>query len=113
MTGNEIFGRLFGKASRWWGTAKTESGFKQLELDVVAESLDGKSILVGECKWTNPEIASVLIKELSEKISYLPYCKGKEIIKVLFLKNKPKDLIDSRTDVRILYPDDIIELMRS
>ena len=111
ITGNEIYGRLYGKASRWWGSVKTENEIKQLELDVIAESLDHKSILVGECKWTNPEIASLLIKELTEKISLLPFCKGKEVMPVLFLKNKPKDL-NNREDVRILYPDDIIELMK-
>ena len=112
VTGNEIDGRLYGKASRWWGTVKTEEGYKQLELDVVADSLDGKSILVGECKWTNPEITSVLIKELMVKISYLPYYEGKEVIPVLFLKNKPKDIHGNRNDVRIFYPTDIIELMK-
>ena len=111
VTGNEIDGRLYGKASRWWGAVKTKEGFLQMELDVVAESLDRKSILVGECKWTNPEIASVLIKDLNEKISCLPFCKGKEVIPVLFLKNKPKD-INSSVEIRILYPTDIIELMK-
>ena len=111
ITGNEIYGNLFGKASRWWGSVKTENGIKHLELDVIAESLDHKSILVGECKWTNPEIVSVLIKELTLKISYLPFCKGKDIIPVLFLKNYPKDLDKSR-DIKILYPNDVIELMK-
>ena len=111
VTGNEIDGRLYGKAFRWWGTVKTEEGYKQLELDVVADSIDGKSILVGECKWTNPEITSVLIKELKVKISYLPFSKGKKVIPVLFLKNKPKDFNDLR-DTKILYPDDIIALMK-
>ncbi|MCH5227228.1 MAG: ATP-binding protein [Muribaculaceae bacterium] len=111
VTGNEISGKLFGKASRWWGTVKTESGFKQIELDVVAESLDGKSILAGECKWTNPEISSVLIKELNEKIFYLPFCRGKEILPVLFLKERPKDY-DNYKNIKIFYPKDIIDLLR-
>lgn len=111
VTGNEIFGELYGKASRWWGTVKTEDGFKHLEVDVVAESLDGNSILIGECKWTNPEIASVLIKELTKKISYLPFVKHKNLIPVLFLKNRPKDEAICK-NVQILYPHDIIELMK-
>ncbi|MCH5235579.1 MAG: ATP-binding protein [Muribaculaceae bacterium] len=111
VTGNEIYGKLYGKASRWWGSVKTENGIKHCELDVVAESLDGKSILVGECKWTNPEIASVLIKELNEKISFLPFCKGKEVIPVLFLKNRPKDYVKTR-NFKIFFPNDIIELSK-
>ncbi|MCH5222824.1 MAG: ATP-binding protein [Muribaculaceae bacterium] len=111
VTGNELFGVLFGKASRWWGSVKTVQGIRQIEVDVVSESIDGKTILVGECKWTNPEIASVLIKELKEKINLLPFCKDKNVIPVLFLKNKPKDL-NSVQDIRILYPEDIMELMK-
>lgn len=112
VTGNELFGRIFGEASRWWGSVKTAEGFRQLEIDILAETLDGKAILVGECKWTNPEIAEVLIKELNDKISYLPFCKRKEVIPVLFLKHKPKDF-EKDSAIRILYPQDIIELMKN
>ena len=111
ITGNEVFGILFGKASKWLGSVKTDAGLKQFEFDVVAESLDHNYILIGECKWTNPEIATVLIKELNEKSKYLPFCRGKEIIPVLFLKNKPKDDICDK-DIRILYHADIIKLMK-
>lgn len=112
VTGNEIDGRLYGKALRWWGSVKTKEGFKQMELDVVARSLDGKSILIGECKWSNPEIASVLIKKLNEKISLLPFCEGKEVIPVLFLKERPKD--DGHyKNIKILYPSDIIDLLKN
>lgn len=109
VTGNELFGHLFGKASRWWGSVKTESGIKQMEIDIVAESLDKETILVGECKWTNPEMAMVLMKDLKEKISYLAFCREKEIIPVLFLKNKPKDFSEVK-DLKILYPEDILKL---
>lgn len=111
VTGNELFGNIFGKASRWWGSIKTEHGIRQLEIDVMAESLDRKVILIGECKWTNPEFAQVLIKELEAKISCLPFCKGKRVLPVLFLKSKPKDESDL-TGISILYPEDIISLMQ-
>ena len=79
-----------------------------MEFDVMAESTDGKALLVGECKWTNPEIASELHRKMKEKVNYLPFAHGKEIITVLFLKNKPKD---EEADIRILYPQDIIDSM--
>ncbi len=77
-----------------------------MEFDVVAESTDKKSILVGECKWTNPEVAPELHKKLLEKISSFPLAKGKEVIPVLFLKNEPKD---TPQDVHIFYPQDVID----
>ena len=46
----ELFG---GKAKRWWGSLSHEiRSLEQVEFDVMAESLDKKYLLVGECKWT-------------------------------------------------------------
>ncbi len=74
----------FKPASRWWGSP--EKGI-ELELDVVAESLDGRYLLVGECKWTDkPENPDRLKEELLKKVTYLPFAKGKMIIPALFLK---------------------------
>ncbi len=108
VSGNQFFGHRWGEASRWWGTVpnKDTGGYKEMEFDVVAESTDKKSILVGECKWTNPEVAPELHKKLLEKISSFPLAKGKEVIPVLFLKNEPKD---TPQDVHIFYPQDVID----
>lgn len=59
MSGNRLFGHRWGEASRWWGTVadKEKGTFREMEFDVMAESTDGKALLIGECKWTNPEIA--------------------------------------------------------
>lgn len=48
MSGNTVFGITWDVASRWWGTVAKG---KQIELDLVAESIDKKSLLIGECKW--------------------------------------------------------------
>ncbi|MDE5849351.1 MAG: DUF234 domain-containing protein [Muribaculaceae bacterium] len=110
VSGNKLFGFRWKEASRWWGTVPgNEKGrFQEMGFDVMAESTDGKALLVGECKWTNPEIASELHRKMKEKVNYLPFAHGKEIITVLFLKNKPKD---EEADIRILYPQDIIDSM--
>ncbi len=78
-----------------------------MEFDVMSESTDGKALLVGECKWTNPEIASELHRKMMDKASRLPFANGKEIIPLLFLKHQPKDDVSG---IRILYPQDIIDL---
>lgn len=43
-----------------------------------------------------------------EKISHLPLARNKEIIPVLFLKNKPKD---DAGNINILTPQDVIDTM--
>ena len=78
-----------------------------MEPVVVAESVDGKALLVGECKWTNPEMASVLAARLMDKAHALPMAAGKEIVPVLFLKNEPRD---NDVAINILYPSDVIKM---
>ena len=109
ISGNRVYGYRWTEASRWWGTAMTDNGPKSMAFDVVAESSDGSALLVGECKWTNPEIAAELHRKLLNKISCFPYAKGKKIVPVLFLKHEPKDL-DSSSELLICYPQDVIKM---
>lgn len=113
VSDNLYLGRRWKDASRWWGTvavpgsdAKTS---REMEFDVMAESIDGKAILVGECKWTNPEIASELYNKLMENASLLPFAKDKEIVPVIFLKNRPKDS-HIHGNIHLLFPEDIIRM---
>lgn len=110
VSGNKLFGHRWDEAARWWGTVPTnEKGqFREMEFDVIAQSTDGKALLVGECKWTNPEIAVEVYRKLMEKVTLLPIAQGKEIVPVLFLKNTPKDVPEN---INILYPQDIINAM--
>lgn len=113
VSGNTLFGHLWKEASRWWGSIPTQQRqpdgkkYIEMEFDVITESTDRKALLVGECKWTNPEVAGELLRRLNEKISMLPLAAGKTVYPVLFLKNKPKD---EPTGCRILYPQDVINL---
>lgn len=42
----------------------------------MAESLDKKSLLVGECKWTTQENGKQLTAELLRKANLLPFAKN-------------------------------------
>jgi uncharacterized protein len=92
----------FGPASRWWG--KGIDGIP-MEIDVVAESADKKTLLIGEAKWTEETDIDSEIINLAGKISNFPLARGKEIVRVLFLKNKPGI---SSPEVRIFGPEDVL-----
>ena len=68
VTGNLVNGVVYGKAKRWWGSVLNEDKKpEQVEFDVMAESLDKKSLLVGECKWTTGENDKQLTAALLRK----------------------------------------------
>jgi len=102
VSGNEIDGVTYGMARRWWGNVSKD---ERIELDVVAESLDKKYLLVGECKWTSGENSDRLLAELKAKAEKLPFAKNHIIILKLFLKNTPVG-----TEENVLLPGDVIRL---
>lgn len=102
VSGNEINGITYGMARRWWGSV---SRTEKIELDIVAESLDKKYLLVGECKWTTAENSERLLYELNEKAKKLSFSKNKIIVAILFLKNS-----DSIKLPNVLLPKDVIAL---
>ena len=64
------------KASRWWGTGLDR---RQMELDIVAESIDGKTLLVGEAKLSLTEKeAQRELAELEAKARLLPLARDYE-----------------------------------
>ncbi len=108
VTGNIVNGVVYGNAKRWWGSVLNENKKpEQIEFDVMAESLDKKYLLVGECKWTTKENGKQLTTELVRKANLLLFTGNYSIIPVLFLKNAPKDDIGNA-----ILPEDIIELMK-
>jgi AAA+ ATPase superfamily predicted ATPase len=101
----EIDGSVFNPASRWWGTtAKTGP----MELDVVADSPDGK-LLVGECKWSDKSFnAEELLAKLTREAPSLPFAKDRKIVPVVFFKHRP----DAGSSAHILTPDEVIKVLR-
>ena len=108
VTGNLVNGVVYGKAKRWWGSVLNEDKKpEQVEFDVMAESLDKKSLLVGECKWTTGENDKQLTAALLRKANLLPFAKNYTIVPVLFLKNAPKG--DSEN---VMLSENVVELMK-
>lgn len=108
VTGNMVNGIVCGKAKRWWGPVLNEKKEpEQIEIDVMAESLDKKYLLVGECKWTNQENGKQQTAELLRKANLLPFAKNYKVLPVLFLKNAPKDDVGNA-----MLPENVVELMK-
>ncbi len=108
VSGNRIDGIVFGKASRWWGKVLIEGEEKprDIELDLVAESIDGKSILIGECKWTMGENGRLLTNQLEKIAESLPFTQGKQLILKLFTKTRPDE-----DQGNSLLPADVLALL--
>lgn len=108
ITGNLIGGVVYGKARRWWGSVVNEDGKpEQVELDVVAESLDKKYLMVGECKWTVQENGKQLTATLLRKAKMLPFANKYTIVPMLFLKNKPTGDVGNA-----MLPPETVDLLR-
>ena len=110
VSGNIIDGVAYNVASRWWGKIfpPEDKDGKMVELDVVAESIDKKHILIGECKWTHDEDADRLMAVLEQKAKYLPFVKkGQEVHLVLFLKESP---VHGGECMNMFLPSDVMKV---
>jgi len=76
-----------GEAKRWWGT---NVNGKLMEMDLVAETLDKKSVIAGEVKWADKLNEETELKNLNNKSHLLPFINGREVIPCLFVKRKAK-----------------------
>lgn len=72
-------------AMRWWGRGKDGV---PIEVDIVAESPDKKTLVIGEAKWSEKTKTITEYEILQKKIFNLPFVKDQKIITVLFLKNR-------------------------
>lgn len=111
VSGNEIDGVAYGMCRRWWGkiTVMNEEGraeSKDVELDMVAESLDHSTILIGECKWTKGENGQLLTNGISKIVPFLPFVEGKKVIVKLFTKVRPDE-----DQGNALLPEDVLRLL--
>lgn len=98
-------GKTWGPAGRWWGPGLDR---QPLEVDLVAESSDGGSILVGEVKWAAPRDTGRLLAELENKARRLPVAAGRETVLALWLKAS-SDILPAD---RVVTPRQVLEVLR-
>ena len=96
VTGNVIDGICFQQSHRWWGKVllPDEGGkptVRDVELDVVAESLDHSTLLIGECTWSDGENGLLLTRKLEKIVPNLPFTQGKKVIIKLFTRTRPEE----------------------
>lgn len=96
----------FGVASRWWGNGLDG---KPMEIDVVAESTDNKTLLVGEAKWSDNIRTGEISGQLTAKCANIPFLKNRKTIKVLFLKKDPGNVPDT---IKVITPADVLNVLR-
>ena len=108
ISAHGIDGILFQIASRWWGNYYNEEKqqYFPVELDVVAESFDGKHLFLGECKWQEHIDAKEEFCRLQTIAKGLPFAKDHEIHYGLFLKEPPIH----HDAVSIFYPNDVLAI---
>ncbi len=98
----EYFGRVWKPASSWWGAGLNRA---PIELDVVAESEDGKELLVGEAKWSSVKEPDRLIAALLEKARNLPFSQGRNLLAALWVRECPPK---ARGSGHIFTPSDVL-----
>ncbi len=100
-----IGGHRWGAARRWWGAGKDGT---PMELDAVAESQDGKAVLIGEAKWSAADSdASGARDRILALAGNLPFLRGREVVPVLWAKRRRKD-----PGVFIETPDSVLDGLR-
>jgi uncharacterized protein len=96
-------GRDWKPAARWWGPGTDR---KPLEVDVVAENLEGNALLLGEVEWAE-ENAERVLSELRRKAERLPIARGREVLFALWLAKR-----SPRRSVPVYAPEQVLRALR-
>ncbi len=102
----EIEGIRFFPASRWWGNGIDN---KPMEVDIVAESLDKGTLLIGEVKWSDKTTLHQLENIINTKCSNIPFLDNRKIIKATFVKEKTGKPVH---DTVVYTPKEIIKFLK-
>jgi AAA+ ATPase superfamily predicted ATPase len=103
VAGHKYFGISWSPASSWWGTGLDRS---PMQVDIVAESSDGRSLLVGEAEWSSKPRPSTLTSELHKKIENLPPARGRKVHAGLWMKVMPPGAAG------VFTPEDVLKGLR-
>ncbi len=99
-----LFGKRWEPGQRWWGPGLSH---KSLEIDVLAESTDGKALLVGEVEWRSQSDVERLCSELLQKTKDCPLAKGRRIHHAIWLKHRPR-----AAPVPVFGPEDVLRVLQ-
>ena len=102
----DLAGETWGAAARWWGT---DVNGEAMELDVVAESMDGKSLLIGEAKWTvSSREAQAITARLADRGRCFPKLGRRRLVTALWTRPG----FPGRGDMNLVTPDDVMTALR-
>lgn len=101
-----LFDVDWGPASPWWGPGTNR---RPLEVDLVAESLDRKSLLIGSVKWERRPNVKTTLSELSAAASLLPWTGGHKIHLAIWSRQRARE---SQQNVAMITPADVLAVLR-
>jgi AAA+ ATPase superfamily predicted ATPase len=73
----EIAGRQWKPAARWWGNGRNG---ENMEIDLIAESIDGQSILFGEAKWQKKTNIKQILNKLTQQAENFPNIGKRKVV---------------------------------
>ncbi len=78
-----VAGSRWRRPARWWGGGRDK---RPLEIDLVAESEDGRRLLLGEASWERAPDLRRMRDELERKAATFPLAEGRDVILSLWLR---------------------------
>ncbi len=100
------FGRTWREGRPWWGPGRDRT---PLELDAVAESVDGAALLLGEVKWTTTLDTAGLITTLQRKAERFHLAEGRQILLGVWVPAAPAR---RARGVAFFGPSDVLRALR-
>lgn len=101
-----LHGKTWGPAARWWGRGLDR---QPIELDVVAESIDGEALLVGEVKWSRLDDPGAELERLGRKVENFPLAAGRRVHRVFWCLDGGGD---TGHDAVVVWPGEVLAAMR-
>ena len=98
----KIDGLNWNPAARWWGRGVDGA---PIEIDVVAESVDRRHLLLGEVKWSDRADPPALLAALARNAQRVPFRGGRRVHHALWLKRSTAERVDGAP---IVTPDTVM-----
>lgn len=99
---SDLCGQEWNPAQRWWGSG---TDGKPLEIDLVAESVDGRNLLLGSVKWERTRVER-LAQELQLQAQRFPLTGNRNVHLALWLK------YPARASLPVVSPQNVLDWLR-